>query len=81
MKNKNPLYVVNDNVVEEVSSFWQLIIKRFNLGPFVNALNELLHFIWMQIDRYSMVIAVKNFVDKILNLLGFILPNKLSVKA
>ncbi len=73
MKSKNPLYVVTqDNVVEEVSSYWEVVLKKLNLTPFLNALRELIEFIWMQIDSYPMVLAAKSFIDKILNLFGLI---------
>lgn len=81
MKNKNPLYVVSkDNVVEEVENYWQVIVKRFNLAPFIAAVNELIEFIWKQIDSYPMMEAAKGFLDKIIALFGFIAP-KSSVPA
>lgn len=75
MKNKNPLYVVSeDNIVEEVAGYWQLVIKKLNLAPFLDAIAELLNYIWKQVDSYPMLVAVKGFVDRIMNLLGFIFP-------
>lgn len=67
MKNKNPLYVVKGKDIIEASSFVDLVIKKFNLGPAINILKNIFLLLLEQVENFAMYQAVKAFIDQILN--------------
>lgn len=66
MKNKNPLYVVKGKDVLEANSFFDLMIKKFNLGPAINILQNIFHLLLEQVENFAMFKAIKEFMDQML---------------
>jgi hypothetical protein len=66
MKVKNPLYVVKGKDVQEASSLFDLVVKKFNLGPVLNFLHQLLNLLLEQVETFAMFKAVKELIDQIL---------------
>lgn len=67
MKQKNPLYVVKGKDVEEASSLIDLVIKKFNLAPVIQVLQNILKLLWEQAQNYAMVVAIKNLMDDLIH--------------
>lgn len=63
MKNKNPLYVVKGKEVQEASSVFDLVIKKFNLEPAINILRNIFLLLLEQVENFAMYQAVKKFID------------------
>lgn len=66
MKAKNPLYVVKGKDVHEASGLFDLVIKKFNLEPVVQIIQNLLKMLLEQVKNWPSFIAVKNIVDELL---------------
>lgn len=66
MKNKNPLYVVKGNNVQEAKNFVDLILKKFNLEPAVEILTNIFKMLLAQITSYPMLVLVKNMLDQLM---------------
>ncbi len=66
MKNKNPLYVVKGKDVQEASSVIDLVIKKFNLEPAINILQNLFYLLLEQVENFATYKAVKSFIDDII---------------
>lgn len=66
MKTKNPLYVVKGKEVQEASSVLDLVIKKFNLEPMIQILQNILRMLMEQVKTWDTFIAVKNFMDEII---------------
>jgi hypothetical protein len=64
MKNKNPLYVVKGQDVEEASGFWDLWIKKLNLKPTLAFFQELLKIVLEQIKTYPLLVVIKTMIDQ-----------------
>lgn len=62
---KNPLYVVTKkgNVVEEANNFLDAVIKKLNLGPLIDFINQLIQMILEQVKDYPTLMAAKKFID------------------
>lgn len=54
------MYIVKKNVVEEASTVWSYIVKRLELEPMINLLNQLLR---MLMDSLSSYAAFSKFVE------------------
>lgn len=65
MKNKNPLYVVKGKDVLEANSLFDLIVKKFNLGPMIRILQNIFQILLEQVENFAMFKAVKGFIDQI----------------
>lgn len=65
MKNKNPLYVVKGKEVQEASSIFDLVVKKFNLEPAINLLRNIFHLLLEQVENFAMFKAVKEFMDQV----------------
>jgi hypothetical protein len=63
MKNKNPLYVVKGKEVEEASSIFDLVIKKFNLGPAFNILKSIFYLLLEQVENYAWFSAIVKFYN------------------
>ncbi len=63
MKNKNPLYVVKENHVEEANNFIDLLMKKFNIAPVIEILSNILKFLLENVKTYSAFIMVQDFID------------------
>lgn len=67
MKNKNPLYVVKGKEVQEASSVFDLVIKRFNLEPAINILRNIFYLLLEQVENFAMYKAVKAYIDEMIH--------------
>ncbi len=67
MKTKNPLYVVKGKTVLEAQGVVDLVLKRFNLEPMVEALMKITHFLLALVKDYPTYLAVKKIVDDMMS--------------
>ena len=65
-KNKNPLYVVSGQEVEEANGLVDFLVKKLKLEPAINFLNMIFDLLLSQIDSYPVFIAVKEFIDLVM---------------
>ncbi len=66
MKNKNPLYVVSKNTVQEASGMIDFLIKKLNIEPAIEFFNMLIEMLLEQVNSYPALMAIKEFIDLIL---------------
>jgi hypothetical protein len=64
MKNKNPLYVVKGQNVEQAKNLFDMLIKKLDLEPVMRILNQLLEFLLSQVKSYPMFAVVKSMIDQ-----------------
>lgn len=62
----NPLYVVTNKGqdVEAASSFWDALVKKFHLAPFIQAFEEILQELLEVVKSYPMLVSVQQFVSE-----------------
>jgi len=73
MKNKNPLYVVKGKDVQEAKDIFDLVIKKLNLEPVVQFIQNILKMILENIKSYPTFLAMKNLLDElIVKYFGFV---------
>ena len=65
MKNKNPLYVVKGKDVQEAKDVFDLVIKKLNLEPVVQFIQNMLKLVLENIKSYPTFVAMKNFLDEL----------------
>jgi hypothetical protein len=65
-KNKNPLYVVSGQEVEEAHGLVDFLVKKLNLKPAIEFLNMIFELLLSQVSSYPTFIAVKEFIDLIM---------------
>ena len=65
MKHKNPLYVVKGKDVQEAKNIFDLVIKKLNLEPVVQFLQNMLKMILETIKSYPTFLAMKNLLDEL----------------
>ncbi len=65
-KTKNPLYVIKGKDVQEVSDVFDLVIKKFNLEPVIQVMQNLLQLILDNLKTYPAFIAMKEFLDELI---------------
>lgn len=66
MKNKNPLYVVKGNNVEQAKNLFDLVVKKLNLEPVIEVLTSLLKLMLAQVSSYQGFVFVKAWFDGII---------------
>jgi hypothetical protein len=66
MKNKNPLYVVKGKDVQEAKDIFDLVIKKLNLEPVVQFIQNMLKMILENIKSYPTFLAMKNLLDELI---------------
>lgn len=66
MKNKNPLYVVKGKDVEQASSLFDLVIKKFNLEPAIAILKNVFNLLLKQVENFAMFQVVKKFIEDLI---------------
>lgn len=66
MKNKNPLYVVKGKDVEQASSLFDLVIKKFNLEPAITILKNVFNLLLKQVENFAMFQVVKKFIEDLI---------------
>lgn len=65
MKNKNPLYVVKGKDVHEAKDLFDLVIKKLNLEPVMEFIQNILKMILENIKTYPTFVAMKNLLDEL----------------
>ncbi len=65
-KQKNPLYVVKGKDVQEVKGMVEFMIKKFNLGPVVQILQNIFKMLLANVKDFSTLQVVKSFIDELL---------------
>ena len=65
MKNKNPLYVVKGKEVQEAKDIFDLVIKKLNLEPVVQFIQNILQMILENIKTYPSFLAMKSLLDEL----------------
>ena len=65
MKHKNPLYVVKGKDVQEAKDIFDLVIKKLNLEPVVQFIQNMLKMILENIKSYPTFVAMKNLLDEL----------------
>jgi hypothetical protein len=65
MKNKNPLYVVKGKDVQEAKDIFDLVIKKLNLEPVVQFIQNILQMILENIKTYPSFLAMKGLLDEL----------------
>ena len=65
MKNKNPLYVVKGKDVQEAKDIFDLVLKKLNLEPVVQFIQNMLKLILENIKSYPTFLAMKNLLDEL----------------
>jgi hypothetical protein len=65
MKNKNPLYVVKGKDVQEAKDIFDLVLKKLNLEPVVQFIQNMLKMILENIKSYPTFLAMKNLLDEL----------------
>lgn len=79
MKNKNPLYVVKGQNVQEAKNLLDLVLKKFNLEPAVEIFSGILKMLLAQVTSYPMFVAVKSWFDQVLTkIFGLVTTMKLT---
>lgn len=66
-KKANPLYAVTNKGkdVEEVSHYLELLITKLGLAPVIDFFDSLLNFLLEQITSYAAFVAMKEFLDQL----------------
>ena len=72
-KVKNPLYVVKGQDVQEAFGVCDLVIKKLNLEPLMLFIENMVKFLLEQIKSYPTFIAIKSFLDELLEKYAFLL--------
>ncbi len=65
MKNKNPLYVVKGKDVLEANSLFDMVVKKFNLAPMIQILQNIFQILLEQVQNFAMFKVVKAIIDQI----------------
>jgi hypothetical protein len=68
-KKQNPLYVVKGDQVEEADGLFDMLFKKFNLGPVIDILNAIFKMLVENIKTYAVFVAVSEFFDLVVDLL------------
>lgn len=64
-KAKNPLYVVKGKDVEEAESIVDLVIKKFNLAPMLQMLQNIFKMLLENVKDYQSFKVVKSLLDEL----------------
>ena len=67
MKNKNPLYVVKGKDVFEANSVFDLVVKKLNLEPMVQIIQNILKMLLEQIQSYPMLKFVEAYMAEVIS--------------
>ncbi|MBY0515852.1 MAG: hypothetical protein K2P81_03010 [Bacteriovoracaceae bacterium] len=65
MKNKNPLYVVKGKNVEQAANFFDMLLKKFDLEPVFNFLQQIFAMLLQQVQNYPMFLVIKGYIDQL----------------
>jgi hypothetical protein len=64
MRQKNPLYVVKGQNVEQAKNFFDMLIKKLELQPVINFLQSMITMLLEQVKSYPTFVLVKNMIDQ-----------------
>ncbi len=64
MKQKNPLYVVKGQNVEQAKNFFDMLVKKLELEPVINFLQSMITMLLEQVKSYPTFVLVKNMIDQ-----------------
>lgn len=64
MKQKNPLYVVKGQNVEQAKNFFDMLIKKLELEPVINFLQSMITMLMEQVKSYPTFLLVKSMIDQ-----------------
>ena len=64
MNNESSLYVVTNHGqdVEKVQNFFELVVKKFGIGPLVNYLNRIIGDVLSEANSYPAIVAINRFL-------------------
>ena len=67
-KKKNPLFVVTNEGrdVEEAQGFWDAIVKKCHLGPFIDFLNIVYEMLLENVRSYAWFKAITDYINQLL---------------
>ncbi len=66
-KNKNPLYVVKQDHVEEATSLVDMLFKKLNIEPVLEFLFNLFEALFKTVRSYDSFVLVKNLFDELIS--------------
>jgi hypothetical protein len=66
MKSKNPLYVVKGQDVLEAKSFIDLLLKKWNIGPTWELLQNLINVLLEQINSYAYLEVINTYLNHLI---------------
>ena len=69
MNNKNPLFVVKENTVEQADNLADFFVKKMKLDPLVNLFTQIFNFLVEQVNNYSSFEVLKNWLDNVVRML------------
>ena len=69
-KSKNPLYVVKEDHVEEATNLFDMLIKKFNLGPLINLIQSLIEMILSSVKNYATLLLANDLIEFVLQKLS-----------
>ncbi|MFZ9001948.1 MAG: hypothetical protein ACO20H_11635 [Bacteriovoracaceae bacterium] len=73
--NKNPLFVVQKDTVEEVENFFEYFFKKFGLEPVFHYFQQILQLLMDSVSDYSTFVAVKSWLDQFVQVMESFLGN------
>jgi hypothetical protein len=67
--NKNPLYAVNKkhNFVEEAASYFDLLLKKYQLKNFIKFLQQLVEIVLPLLPTYPLIRLINEMLDAVLS--------------
>lgn len=73
--NKNPLFVVQKDTVEEVENFFEYFFKKFGLEPLFNYIQQIFQLLMESVSDYPTLMVAKSWLDQFIQALEAILGN------
>ncbi len=68
MNDESALYVVTNRGqdVEKVHNLFELIVKKFGIGPLVSYLNQVISDVLAVVNSYPVIVAINRFLEVII---------------
>ncbi len=73
--NKNPLFVVQKDTVEEVENFFEYFIKKMGLEPVTRFLEQILSLIMDSVKDYPTFMVVQGWLEQFIQILDGLVGN------
>lgn len=67
--NKNPLFVVSKDTVEEVENFFEFFVKKLGLDPLVKFFEQILFTLMEQVKDYSSLLLVQSWLETLIEVM------------